>query len=124
VVEEGVAYLSGQISKISDEILVQGSVDSDVDLETAIYAARLAATNVLALLYHRLGIEQVRRVLRVVGYVQADPSFKKIPQVINGASELFHSVLGEEGKHSRSAVGVISLPLNMTVELEVTVALM
>ena len=64
------------------------------------------------------------RFLRVVGYVQSDPDFYEIPQVMNAASDLFLEIFGENGAHARSAVGMASLPLNAAVEIEVTLQLL
>jgi len=64
------------------------------------------------------GLDGIRRIVKVVGFVASAPGFSGQPQVINGASELFIAVFGEDGKHARSAVGVAELPLNSPVEVE------
>ena len=114
------AYLSGQVSKTADGKIIAGKVGSDLTLEEGKGAARAAALNVLSILQNLLGWKHFVRLVRVVGYVQADPHFYDIPQVVNGASDLFLEVFGDRGIHARSAVGMASLPLNAAVELEVT----
>lgn len=116
-------YLSGQLPKDCEGRLVEGTLGRDLSLEQGVRAAELAALNVLSLIQASVGFERVERIIKVVGYVQCVESFNEIPQVINGASDLFAKVLGDNGKHVRSAVGMISLPLNAAVELEVTLAL-
>jgi len=114
-------YLSGQLAKSAEGKLMTGKVGKDLTLEDGKAAARLAALNVLSVIRNEIGFERFDRVLHVVGYVQAVPGFYDIPQVINGASDLFAEVFGEKGVHARSAVGVTSLPLNSAVEIEVEV---
>lgn len=122
VVSGSLAFLSGQISKAGERAIL-GKVGRDLSLDEGREAARLCALNVLSLIRHIVTFERFERIARVVGYVQADPSFYDIPKVVNGASDLFVEVFGEKGKHARSAVGMASLPLNAAVELEVTVEL-
>ncbi len=114
------AFLSGQISKNEEGKVVTGKVGRDLTLEEGKEAARLAALNVLSIIQNLIGFDQFEKVIRVVGYVQTAPDFYDISQVVNGASDLFIEVLGEKGRHARSAVGMASLPLNSAVELEVT----
>lgn len=124
VVETGdIAYLSGQISKTATGQLLTGRVGAERTLCQGQEAAEAAALNVLSIIRNLIGFRRFLRLLRVNGYVQVAPDFYEIPQVLNAASELFLRVLGENGAHARSAVGVASLPLNASVELEVTVAL-
>lgn len=120
VIQGSTAYLSGQVSKSGTARFIQGKVGKDLTLEQAQEAARLAALNVISLIRNNLGFEKFERILRVVGYVNVDPSFGEIPQVVNGASDLFVSLFQEKGVHTRSAVGVANLPMNAAVEIEVT----
>lgn len=114
------AYVSGQLPKTPEGKVVSGRVGRDMDLEAGKKAAREAALNVLSVIQHSLGLDQVVRIVKVVGYVNADSNFTEHPQVVNGASDLFLEIFGEAGKHVRSAVGVATLPMNAAVELEVT----
>jgi enamine deaminase RidA (YjgF/YER057c/UK114 family) len=93
-----------------------GKVDS---IETGQQAARLCTINALAQLKSFLGsLDRVKRVIKVTGFVNCDPSFADQAKIINGASDLLVKIFGEKGKHARAAVGVSSLPLDSTVELE------
>ena len=117
------AYLSGQISRLADGKILTGKIGKMLTIEDGKTAARAAALNVLSVLQSLVGFEKFERLLRVVGYVQAEPDFYEISQVMNAASDLFIEVFGERGAHARSAVGMASLPLNAAVEIEVTVQL-
>lgn len=123
VIEGGIAFLSGQISKTGDGKILSGKLGKEVSLEAGREAARIAVLNVLSMIKHLIGFNRFKRILRIVGYVQTDPSFFQIPDVVNGASELLIQVFEEKGMHARSAVGVSSLPLNASVEIEATIAI-
>ena len=115
------AFLSGQISKTGDGKILTGKAGVDLTVEKAQEAARAAALNVVSIIHHYLGFQNFKRVLRLVGYVQAAPNFYEIPAAMNGASDLLLQVFGPaEGVHARSAVGMASLPLNAAVEVEAT----
>ncbi len=116
-----VAYLSGQIAKQADGKLITGKLGTELTLVQGQDAARAAALNVLSIIHHLIKTERFERILRMVGYVQTQPDFSDIPQVMNAASDLLISVLGEKGVHARSAVGMSSLPLNSAVEIEATI---
>lgn len=116
VVSGNLAFVSGQIPLEGNDVKFRGKVES---IETGQEAARLCAMNALAQLKSSLGtLDRVKRVLKITGFVNCDPSFIDLTKVINGASDLLVYIFGEKGKHARSAVGVNSLPLNSTVELE------
>ena len=117
-------YISGQVS-LDASGGIKGVVGVDVDLETAQRAARLCGINLLAQINAAVGgeFERVRRIVKLGGFVQAGPDFFDIPQVVNGCSDLMVSVLGEAGRHARSAVGVYRLPLNFAVEVDAVVEL-
>ncbi len=114
------AFLSGQVSRNGDGTMLAGKAGQDLSLDQAKAAARAAALNVISIIHHLIGFERFEKFLRVTGFVQAAPGFYDIPQVMNGASDLFLEVFGEKGVHARSAVGMASLPMNAAVELEVT----
>ncbi len=117
-------YLSGHGPDKPDGSLVTGKVGSDLTLEQAKDAARLTAISLLSTLKAEIGsLNKVKRVVKVLGMVNAVPGFEQHPQVINGCSDLMVEVFGENGKHARSAVGMASLPKNIAVEIEMIVEL-
>lgn len=115
-------YTSGQLPMVSGQLIAAGHVGAEVDPETANACAKQCALNALAAIKSVIGdLDNVVRVVKVVGFVAATPGFTGIPPVINGASELFALAFGDAGVHARSAVGVAELPLNAPVEVEVIV---
>ncbi len=96
----------------------KGKLGAAISLETGQAAARQAALNVLAQARAATGDLAKLRAIRIGGYVNSTPDFANVPQVVNGASDLFAAVLGENGKHARFAVGVAQLPLDAAVEIE------
>jgi enamine deaminase RidA (YjgF/YER057c/UK114 family) len=97
----------------------QGKVGASVSIEQAYADARKVGLILLAVMRHELGtLDRVVRVVKVLGMVNAEPDFGAQPKVINGCSDLFVEVLGERGRHARSAVGMGSLPNQITVEIE------
>jgi len=112
-------FLSGQGPREPDGSLHTGKVGADVGLEEAYAHARVTGLNLLSVAHMALGnLGRVSRVVKVLGMVNAAPDFTGHPQVVNGASDLFVAVFGEAGRHARSAVGMGSLPGNITVEIE------
>lgn len=122
-VDHELAFVSGQLSRMSDGSLIAGSVGKDLTPEQGMEAARAAALAVLSVIQNEIGFSRVDRILKVTGYVRTAPDFYDIPKILNGASDLFFDVFGDAGRHARSAVGVQSLPLGSAVELEVMVRL-
>ncbi|PZN07788.1 MAG: hypothetical protein DIU69_11070 [Bacillota bacterium] len=119
VLEDGWLYVSGQLPLRAGELAYRGKVGDDVTTEQGYEAARLCALNILAVARALAGsLDRVRRVVKVVGFVNSAPGFTGQPQVVNGASDLLVQVFGEAGRHARSAVGVSELPLNAAVEVE------
>ena len=120
VVVDNMAYVSGHGPLLPDGSLMEGRVGADVDLEFGYRAARQTGLAILATLRAGLGsLDRVERVVKVLGMVNCEPTFRDHPQVINGFSELFRDVFGEEaGVAARSAVGMGSLPGNIPVEIE------
>ncbi|WP_435830401.1 RidA family protein [Nocardia salmonicida] len=114
-------YTSGQLPFVDGELSAVGKVGAEVDVEQAKEAARLCALNALAAVHDLVGLDQVVRVVKVVGFVASAPGFGDQPIVINGASEFLGEVFGEAGVHARSAVGVSELPKNTPVEVELIV---
>ncbi|MBF6213944.1 RidA family protein [Nocardia puris] len=111
-------YTSGQLPFVDGELSAVGKVGADVTLEAAAEAARLCALNALAAVHDLVGLDEVVRIVKVVGFVASAPGFADQPLVINGASEFLGEVFGEAGAHARSAVGVSELPKNTPVEVE------
>jgi len=113
-------YVSGHGPLKEDRSLIIGRVGADLDIEEARMAARQTGLAILATIQTHLGsLDKVKRVIKVLGMVGCTPEFDRHPYVINGCSELFASVWGEEnGVGVRSAVGMGSLPDNIPVEIE------
>jgi enamine deaminase RidA (YjgF/YER057c/UK114 family) len=111
-------YLSGQGPRRSDGSMATGKVGRDVTTEEAYEHAKLVGLGLLAAAKAAAGELAKVEVLKVLGMVNAVPEFTDQPKVINGCSDLFVAVLGERGRHARSAVGMGSLPLQITVEIE------
>ena len=101
---------------------VAGIVGKEISVEQAYGHARTTGLNLMAVMRDELGsLDRVKRIVKVLGMVNAVPGFTDQPKVINGCSDLFVEVFGERGKHARSAVGMGSLPNNIPVEIEVIV---
>jgi enamine deaminase RidA (YjgF/YER057c/UK114 family) len=113
-------FVSGQGPMQDGKVVVAGKLGGEVSPENGARAARLCAINVLAHLREACGgdLSRVRRIVKVLGFVNSTPDFADQPKVINGASDLFVEVFGEAGRHARSAVGAPALPLNIAVEVE------
>lgn len=114
-------YTAGQLPTVSGNLTHDGKVGAQVTPEDARVAARTCALNALAAIDAVVGIDNVTRVVKVVGFVASAPGFTGQPGVVNGASELLGEVFGEAGVHARSAVGVSELPLDAPVEVELIV---
>ncbi|WP_040794053.1 RidA family protein [Nocardia higoensis] len=114
-------YTSGQLPFVDGELSAIGKVGAEVSTETAQEAARLCALNALAAVHDLISLDEVVRIVKVVGFVASAPGYTDQPIVINGASELLGEVFGEAGVHARSAVGVAELPKNAPVEVELIV---
>ncbi len=127
VVRTGVLLMTSGMLPLKDgKLSCVGAVGSiDVTVDAARDAARQCALNAVSALKAYLGgtLEPIERVVKVTGFVSSAPGFVQQPQVINGASDCLVEIFGEAGKHARSAVGVLSLPLDASVEVELTVQL-
>jgi enamine deaminase RidA (YjgF/YER057c/UK114 family) len=122
--EGNMLYLSGQGPREADGRMHAGKVGGDVNIDQAYRHARLTGINLLAVMHHALGdLSRVKRVVKLLGMVNAVSHFEDHPSVINGCSDLFIEVFGDAGQHARSAVGFGSLPGNITVEIEAIVSL-
>jgi len=114
-------YTSGQLPMEDGKLAGTGKVGGGVSPEEGKALARICALNALAAVGSVVDIDAVTRVVKVVGFVASAPGFNGQPSVINGASELFAEVFGDNGAHARSAVGVAELPLDAPVEVELIV---
>jgi enamine deaminase RidA (YjgF/YER057c/UK114 family) len=115
-------FTAGQLPMVQGELISKGLLGQDVEIEAANKAARICTLNALAAIKGVIGdLDRINQIVRVVGYVASVPSFTQQPAVVNGASELLLEIFGEKGKHARSAVGMAVLPLNASVEIELTV---
>ena len=114
-------FLSGGLP-IDGEKKVIGKVPSAVSVEEAKEGARMIVLNRLAVIQQEIGsLDRVKQIVTLTGFVNSEPDFYDHPQVVNGASELLLSIFGERGQHSRTALGVAALPLNVAVEINLVV---
>ncbi|ACV08099.1 RidA family protein [Jonesia denitrificans] len=117
-------WTSGQLPFVGGELPGRGKVGAEVSPDNAREYARRAALNALAAVKAEIGdLDDVKRIVKVVGFVASAPDFTGQPAVINGASEVLGEIFGERGVHARSAVGVAVLPLDAPVEVELVVEL-
>jgi enamine deaminase RidA (YjgF/YER057c/UK114 family) len=114
--------MSGAGPTKSDGEYITGKVGDDLTIEEGYEAARLTGIALLAALKDQVGdLNKVEGIVKVLGMVNADPSFTQHPAVINGFSDLMVEVFGERGKHARAAVGMGSLPMDIACEIEMIV---
>ncbi len=116
-------FTAGQLPLVDGKLIATGLVGRDLDTAKAKDAARACAINVLSQVKAALGgdLEKISRVVKLTVFVASTPDFTEQHLVANGASDFIAEVLGERGKHARSAVGMASLPLNAPVEVEAIV---
>jgi len=116
------AFVSGQIPMKEGRVIFEGKVPEQQSLESARDAAKICIINGLAQLKANLGsLDKITKFVRISGFVNSNPEFTEQPKVINAASDLLVEIFGDMAKHSRIAVGVASLPLNSTVEIDMVV---
>ncbi|MGC4013610.1 MAG: RidA family protein [Luteolibacter sp.] len=114
-------FLSGGLPIDGDRKII-GQVPGQVSIEEAYEGARIIILNRLAIIRDEIGsLDKVKRVVTLNGFVSSAPDFYDHPKVVNGASELLVEIFGERGKHSRTALGVSALPLNVAVEINLIV---
>ena len=112
-------FMSGCGPRRNDGSAITGKLGKDLTIEQGYAAARQVGLNMLVNIRNELGsLDKVKRVVKVLGMVNADPSFNDTPKVMNGFSDLFVEVFGEAGKGARSAVGMVTLPSQIAVEVE------
>ncbi|QQR81564.1 MAG: RidA family protein [Deltaproteobacteria bacterium] len=113
-------FVSGQLPKVEGKIAYKGRVGKDLNIETARRAAKACVVNLIAVLKNELGaLEKVKKIVRVMGYINTYPGFNDHVKVMDAASELLVEVFGETvGPHARAVVGVVELPLMASMEME------
>ena len=115
-------FLSGHGPMREDGSLITGKLGSDLKVEEGYEAAKRVALGLLGSLKGLIGdLDKVTRIVKLLGMVNCESTFKDHPQVINGASDFLVEVFGDKGKHARSAVGMNALPFNISVEIEMVV---
>jgi enamine deaminase RidA (YjgF/YER057c/UK114 family) len=119
----GLVFTAGQLPLRDGSLITSGRVGAEVPSEVAKACASQAALNALAAASTVCGLDEVAAVVRLTGYVSSAPGFTAQPGVVDGASEVMLAAFGDDGAHSRVAVGVAALPLGAPVEIEVVLAL-
>ena len=115
-------FLAGKGPKRADGSEITGKLGSEISIEEGYEAARLTAINQLSVLKAELGdLNKVKRIVKVLGMVNSDPSFVEQPKLVNGFSDMMVAVFGDRGRHARAAVGMASLPRGQAVEIEMIV---
>lgn len=114
-----IVFLSGILPLVDGKLLRRGKVGENVSLDEAKEDARIATINAISILKSNLGsLNKIKRCVKITGYIASSDDFTRQPEVLNTASDLLFEIFGESGRHVRSAVGVNTLPLNSTLEIE------
>jgi enamine deaminase RidA (YjgF/YER057c/UK114 family) len=115
-------FLSGKGPLKTDGTYITGKLGKELSIEQGYEAAKLVAINQLAVLKNELGeLSKIKRIVKVLGLVNSEATFYDQPKVMNGFSDFIVLILGQKGKHARSAIGTNTLPFNMAVEVEMVV---
>jgi enamine deaminase RidA (YjgF/YER057c/UK114 family) len=117
-IDGDVVYVSGNVAFSGGELLYKGRIGDTVSIEDGKKSAALAMLNCLAAIDAEIGLEQVDKFLKVTGFVCCAEHVTEQPQIMNAASQVLVDVFGEAGKHARSALGIHTLPLGASVEIE------
>ena len=120
VISNSLVFISGQLPFINGELTIKGKIGDNVSVEEGIQMAEACAMALLSQLKEACNgdLNKVKRVIKLGGFVASTPDFTDQPKIINGASDLFVKIFGEQGKHARFAVGAPALPRNVPVEIE------
>ena len=120
VITNNLVFISGQLPFIDGKLTIKGKVGDNVSLDDAVKMSEACAKALLSQLKAACNgnLDKVNKVVKLGGFVASAPNFTDQPKVINGASDLIVNIFGEKGKHSRFAVGVAALPLNVPVEID------
>jgi enamine deaminase RidA (YjgF/YER057c/UK114 family) len=111
-------FLSGQGTRENGVFQYLGKVGGNLSIEEGYAASRLCAINILAQIQSLCGLDSIKHVVKLTGFVNSAPDFTDLPKVLNGASDLMVQAFGDRGVHARSAIGVATLPFGMAVEVE------
>jgi enamine deaminase RidA (YjgF/YER057c/UK114 family) len=123
VIDDDIVYVGGH-GPVDDHKVIRGKVGATVTLAQAQLAARMTALSILATLQAELGtLDRIERILKIFGMVNVAPGFNQTPAVLDGCSDLLVEVFGDQGRHTRSAVGMAELPFGIAVEIELTARL-
>jgi Putative translation initiation inhibitor, yjgF family len=120
VITNNLVFISGQLPFIDRKLTIKGKVGDNVSLDDAVKMSEACAKALLSQLKAACNgnLDKVNKVVKLGGFVASAPNFTDQPKVINGASDLIVNIFGDKGKHSRFAVGVAALPLNVPVEID------
>ena len=120
VITNNLVFISGQLPFINGKLTIKGKVGDNVSLDDAVKMSEACAKALLSQLKAACNgnLDKVNKVVKLGGFVASAPNFTDQPKVINGASDLIVNIFGDKGKHSRCAVGVAALPLNVPVEID------
>lgn len=125
VISGNLIFVSGQLPIENGELRYKGRLGGELSVEQGVDASRIASLNAISAMKKELGdLGRIKRILKITGYVSSTPNFDMQAKIVNGASELFYLVFGENGIHARAAVGVCGLPLGAPVEIEVIAEIM
>lgn len=122
-VDDSIAYVSGNVAFSDGNVLYKGRIGETVTLEEGEKSAALAMLNCLNALDEDVGLERVDTILKVTGYLCCHEDVTEHPMIMNAASQVLLDVFGEAGKHARAALGIHTLPLGASVEIELTAKL-
>ena len=119
-ISDSIVYVSGQAPVMNGELIYKGKVGNDITIDDGIKAAELCCINIISILKESIDgdWDRLDNFLKLGGFVNCNSDFFDQPQIINGASDLLVNIFGEQGKHSRFAVGSNSLPMNISVEID------
>ena len=117
---DSIVYVSGQAPVMNGKLIYKGKVGNDISIEDGIKAAELCCINIISILKESIDgdWDRLDNFLKLGGFVNCNSDFVDQPKIINGASDLLVNIFGEQGKHSRFAVGSNSLPMNISVEID------
>ncbi|MDC0093868.1 RidA family protein [Alphaproteobacteria bacterium] len=120
VITNNLVFISGQLPFINGKLTIKGKVGENVSVDDAIKMSEACAKAILSQLRNACNgnLDKVKKVVKLGGFVASSPNFTDQPKIINGASDLIVNIFGDKGKHSRFAVGVAALPLNVPVEID------
>jgi enamine deaminase RidA (YjgF/YER057c/UK114 family) len=119
---DNLLFLSGVLPSRDGQLVMTGKIGQNLSIEQGVEAARVAVLNGLSIIRSTTGsLDQVKQIVKMVGYIASAPGFVDQPQVLNGASDLLVSLFGDAGRHARVAVGAAELPRHAPVEIDLIV---